>query len=85
MAKLSANGTEIARKTFVRVDLEGSFYREISIRSNGAVLAKSKVLDQAWSSWRHIGKWSGQEEKLPLVISNITKRMHATGYREMIK
>lgn len=64
MAKLSANGTEIARLSAWRDDGDIVSETELSVRSNGAVLRKTRVQFRRfdgttpgdWSGWKHVAK-----------------------------
>jgi hypothetical protein len=53
VAKLSANGHEVARLTAARLLEEQRYEWVYSYRSNGKVLSKGRVNGGVWSSWRH--------------------------------
>lgn len=79
MAKLSANGTEIARVDFV--SHTGGKTR-ISFRSTGAVmknlyLEASEYYPGKWIGWKHIGKLAGKDNILT-VAQNYAKKVNGS-------
>lgn len=52
MANLKDNGTEVAR--YRRENNYGGYYKivhEISVRSNGRIMKRTKQLDSRWTGW----------------------------------
>lgn len=77
MAKLSANGVELARLRGKSIDPEYDETTELeySIRSNGRVMKKTRFTGPnhrpVWSGWRHASKWNGHPEALAYTIRTI--------------
>lgn len=73
MAKLSANGNEIAR--FEVRTQEGSEYR-VSLRDNGAILRQTRIMGK-WEGWK---KWMtpSQEVKPEALEHWLTRRFGPT-------
>jgi hypothetical protein len=59
MAKLSANGNEVARyRTYTHDEaFNRDVVREYSLRDSGWVLVKVQHGDKTWTPWRRYGKY----------------------------
>ena len=87
MAKLSANGVELARLRGTSADLEydETLEREYSVRSNGWVLKKSRFVGAryhrpTWSGWSRAFRWNTRPGALDYTIQTIQEHLEFRGY-----
>lgn len=86
MAKLSANGTEQARlrATAKSGELGTEYQSEYSIRSNGTILRKARTLHpghrSTWGAWVHAWAWSGEPERLGILVGRMREHLARQGY-----
>jgi hypothetical protein len=87
MAKLSANGYELARLHASYRDPEHDEFMEIeySVRSNGRIMKKFRLRGprysrQTWGGWRHAWRWTGEPERLGVVVGRLRERLTRDGF-----